>query len=199
MTYEGILQTKSANLICNRCELSKLCQNVIAGVGDERAKYMFVLEQPSGYDDYKGELLAGREGRLFEKMLGMAGVKQHEAYVTYAVKCYSFKREGKARKETAPKAHNIKACKHWLWEEIQHIQPEAIFLMGKLSARSLLNLPTKSPLKDIVGLPISVSYTKAPVVPLFALSYLLYINDYHLARTAKIIRKTINEHATRTS
>lgn len=171
------------------CSLQKMCSNIIPGRGNESCSYMFILEQPSAFDDYQGKILAGRESKMLDKLLLGAGIDRTDIYLTNAVKCFSWTRNGKQKKETDPKAHEINACKRWLWHEIKLLEPDAIFTMGHLPARVLLSLPTKSRLKDIVNNSFKVEYTKAPIVSLYSLSYLLYTNDYNTTKTINSIKR----------
>jgi DNA polymerase len=98
---------------------------------------MFVGEQPGDAEDRKGRPFVGPAGRVFDKALLAAGLERGDAYVTNAVKHFSFEERGKARLHKRPKAGEVKACRPWLQAELDVVRPEALVLLGATAAQSL--------------------------------------------------------------
>ena len=73
------------------CQLCKLCSgrtHIVFGVGNPRAKLMFVGEGPGRDEDLQGEPFVGRAGQLLTDIItkGM-GLKREDVYIANVVKC----------------------------------------------------------------------------------------------------------------
>lgn len=147
---------------CKRCDLSKHCNQIVPGIGPSTSPLLIVLETPDGEDDIFGEPLSGRRGDFFKKILSTAGYTSKEFYITNMVKC----KTNKLQKV------NIVACKHWLWQELQIINPKIVIAMGKTVVELLLR---KKGLKlgDIAGKIQEVDYMSASIIPWYSLNNLL--------------------------
>lgn len=122
---------------CRGCGLYLRATQTVFGEGSERSRIMFVGEQPGDVEDRKGRPFVGPAGRIFDKALLAAGLERGDAYVTNAVKHFSFEERGKARLHKRPKAGEIKACRPWLEAELEVIHPEVLVLLGATAAQSL--------------------------------------------------------------
>ncbi len=98
---------------------------------------MFVGEQPGDQEDLTGRPFVGPAGRLFDEVLGEAGIDRAEAYVTNAVKHFKFKPRGKRRLHEPPNAHEIQHCRWWLDIERKRVQPGLIVALGATALESL--------------------------------------------------------------
>jgi DNA polymerase len=54
------------------------------------------------------------------------------------VKHFKFEERGRRRIHQTPKRFEIDACKPWLGEELEVVQPEALVLLGAVAAKALL-------------------------------------------------------------
>ena len=59
-------------------------------------------------------------------------------YVTNAVKHFKFTQRGKRRIHDKPTRYEINACKPWLREELNVIEPAIVVLLGATAAQALL-------------------------------------------------------------
>jgi uracil-DNA glycosylase family protein len=98
---------------------------------------MFVGEQPGDAEDRDGRPFVGPAGRLLDKAMADAGVDRTRVYVTNAVKHFKFERRGKRRLHKRPNASEIKICRHWLFDEIEAIDPQLIVALGATALQSL--------------------------------------------------------------
>ncbi len=128
---------------CRRCPLYGPATQLVFGEGPEKAKLMFVGEQPGDKEDLAAQPFVGPAGQLFNAALAQAGVDRAQAYITNAVKHFKFKPQGKRRIHDKPNVGEINHCRWWLKREIDLVQPELIVALGATAARSLTgkNIP----------------------------------------------------------
>jgi len=122
---------------CRRCPLWENATQPVPGEGALEARLMFVGEQPGDQEDLTGRPFVGPAGRLFDEVLGEAGIDRNEAYVTNAVKHFKFKPRGKRRLHEPPNSHEIQHCRWWLDIERKRVQPGLIVALGATALESL--------------------------------------------------------------
>ena len=123
---------------CTRCELYKCGTQTVFGEGPLDAKLVFVGEQPGDQEDLAGRPFVGPAGKLFDSLLGEAGVDRSQTYITNAVKHFKFVARGKRRIHSKPDAGEIQACRFWLDLERELVRPRVTVALGATAARSLL-------------------------------------------------------------
>src|SRR5438874_11003478 len=75
---------------CRRCDLWKNATQAVVGEVPRKAPLMLVGEQPGDEEDRAGHRFVGPAGRLLRLLLGEAGIGPAAAFVTNAVKHFSF-------------------------------------------------------------------------------------------------------------
>jgi DNA polymerase len=115
---------------CTRCRLCTSRNCLVFGSGAPDARLLILGEWPEGEDDATGEPFSGEAGVLLEKMLSAIGLKRHEVYTAYVVKCLT--------PEGEPDPDTIKACLPFLTRQIEALGPEIICAMGPLTTQALL-------------------------------------------------------------
>jgi len=123
---------------CTRCPLYRPATQTVFGEGPLTAPLMFVGEQPGDQEDLAGRPFVGPAGQLFDKALEQAGIERAITYVTNAVKHFKFEPRGKRRIHAKPDGPEIEACKWWLGQERELLQPKLTVALGATAARSLL-------------------------------------------------------------
>lgn len=135
--------TSSGNSFdCNECDLRKTCRRPVYGSGNTESAIMFIGEAPGETEDNVSIPFSGLSGRVLRKAVG------NNHYFTNVVKC----RPPNNRK---PTSKEIKACYHWLQEEIETVKPSLIVFLGRTS----YSLHTK--LYDQYGIPYLFFYHPA--------------------------------------
>jgi DNA polymerase len=129
---------KDAARECRGCELYKRATQVVFGEGAKKSRLVLVGEQPGDAEDRAGHPFVGPAGRVLDRALEAAGVDRRTAYVTNAVKHFSFEERGKRRIHKTPRISEMRACRPWLEAEIQSIRPACIVCLGSTAARSML-------------------------------------------------------------
>lgn len=159
-------QLKETVAGCVKCGLCRGRTNTVFGVGDEKAKWLFIGEGPGRNEDLRGEPFVGQAGKLLDNMLLAMGLKRGEnAYIANIVKCRPTDETGKDRPPTAAEAA---ACMPYLERQIALIQPTVLVALGKTAALSLLALDPETPVSKLrgtvhryAGLPLVVTYHPA--------------------------------------
>ena len=117
---------------CQRCSLHQGRRQAVFGVGDERARWLFVGEGPGAEEDQRGEPFVGAAGRLLDQMLRALGLRRGEdVYITNVVKC-------RPPQNRTPTDEECAACAPYLLRQIALIQPTVIVALGRVAAHALL-------------------------------------------------------------
>lgn len=127
---------------CTRCKLCNGRTHIVFGVGNPRARVMFVGEGPGRDEDLQGEPFVGRAGQLLTKMIEAMGFKRAEVYIANVVKC-------RPPENRLPEADEVSTCSPFLYQQIQAIQPQVIVTLGSLAAQTLLK--TKKGITQLRG------------------------------------------------
>jgi uracil-DNA glycosylase len=110
----------------------------VFGEGPEHADVVFVGEQPGDQEDIAGKPFVGPAGRVFDEILGEAGIDRLKVYVTNAVKHFKFEPRGKRRIHSKPNSGEIQACRWWLDKELGILKPKLAVALGATAAQGLL-------------------------------------------------------------
>jgi len=123
---------------CRGCHLWRAATQTVFGEGLKRSRVMLVGEQPGDKEDLAGAPFVGPAGRELDRGLLSAGIARDEAYVTNVVKHFKFEERGRRRIHQTPKRFEVEACKPWLDQEMDVVEPEALVLLGATAAKALL-------------------------------------------------------------
>src|SRR5712691_5108946 len=117
---------------CRRCKLWPGRTHLVFGVGNPKAKLMFIGEGPGRDEDLQGEPFVGRAGQLLTDIItkGM-GFRREDVYIANVIKC----RPPENRTPTLAEAAN---CSSYLDHQIAVIRPEFLCLLGRTAATALL-------------------------------------------------------------
>ena len=135
----GLDGLRAAAAGCRACELWENATQTVFGEGPETARIVFVGEQPGDQEDRKGEPFVGPAGRLLDKALADAGIDRRDAYITNAVKHFSFTPTPKRRIHQTPKPEHLRACRPWLEAEFAVLKPEVVVCLGATAAKALIS------------------------------------------------------------
>jgi len=147
---------------CTRCKLHRGRTNIVFGVGDPRAKLMFVGEGPGADEDAQGEPFVGRAGKKLDEMIAAIGLERNGVYIANIVKC-------RPPNNRDPQPDEVGTCSPFLYEQIDAIRPRVIVTLGSPATKTLLN--TKIGITKLRG--TWQNYAGIPVMPTFHPAYLL--------------------------
>jgi uracil-DNA glycosylase family 4 len=159
-------QLKSVVSTCTKCDLCKTRTQTVFGVGDQKARWLFVGEGPGRNEDFQGLPFVGPAGKLLDNMFIAMGLKRGEnTYIANIVKC---RPTDPSKKDRPPVAEEADACMPYLERQIALINPTVIVALGKTAALALLKLDPATPVGKLRGtvhryadLPLIVTYHPA--------------------------------------
>ena len=148
---------------CRRCKLCTLGRSqIVFGVGNPKARLMFVGEAPGEEEDKRGEPFVGRAGQLLTKIIEAIGLTRDQVYIANVIKC-------RPPGNRNPEGDEVEQCEPFLFRQIDVIQPRVIVPLGKFAAQSLLK--TMDPITKLRGK--QFDYRGAALIPTFHPAYLL--------------------------
>lgn len=148
---------------CRRCRLHGARTQVVFGVGNPRARVVFVGEGPGRDEDLQGEPFVGRAGQLLTDIIekGMK-LSRADVYICNVVKC-------RPPQNRNPEPDEVATCSPFLVRQIELVGPEVLVTLGKFAAHALLS--TDVPITRLRGQ--WQDFRGIPVMPTFHPAYLL--------------------------
>ena len=148
---------ESAVAECDACVLCHQRRQAVVGVGDHKARWMFVGEGPGSEEDKRGEPFVGPSGQLLDKMLAALGLKRGEdVYIANTVKC-------RPPQNRTPSEEEIRTCLPFLERQIALVQPKILVALGLPAIQALLGRRVKLYAErgkrfERNGIPVVVTY-----------------------------------------
>lgn len=147
---------------CTRCRLHERRTNIVFGVGDPRAKLVFVGEGPGADEDAQGIPFVGRAGQLLTQMIENTAKKEgiplvrKDVYICNVVKC-------RPPENRTPEPDEMATCGGFLAQQLEAIRPKAICALGSTAAKYLLQTKEgvtklRGKWHDWRGTPMMVTY-----------------------------------------
>ena len=148
---------------CTRCKLCTLGRTqVVFGIGNPKARLMFVGEAPGEEEDERGEPFVGRSGQLLTKIIEAIGLSRDQVYIANVIKC-------RPPNNRNPEPDEVATCEPFLFRQIDVIKPSVIVPLGKFAAQCLLK--TTDPITRLRGR--RFDYRGTTLIPTFHPAYLL--------------------------
>ncbi|MEE3275834.1 MAG: uracil-DNA glycosylase [Actinomycetota bacterium] len=121
---------------CKACGLSEGRTNVVFGTGSSTAEVMFIGEGPGAREDEQGMPFVGRSGQLLDRLLAEEmGVDRSACYIANVVKC-------RPPDNRDPRADEIEACRPFLRQQVELVDPSVIVTLGNFASKLLLDTET---------------------------------------------------------
>jgi DNA polymerase len=98
----------------------------VPGEGPANAAIMLIGEGPGFHEDRTGRPFVGAAGQFLDELLGLAGLKRDDVFITNIVKC-------RPPGNRDPRSEEIDACKGYLDRQIAIIKPKVIVTLGRHS------------------------------------------------------------------
>ncbi|EKD45836.1 MAG: Phage SPO1 DNA polymerase protein [uncultured bacterium] len=155
---------KKQVIACKLCDLHKTRTNTVFGIGNEKAKVMFIGEAPGANEDLKGEPFVGRAGMLLNSMLRSIGLERTDVYIANILKC-------RPPNNRDPLPQEVKLCTPYLQQQIALIQPKVLIAVGRIAAQFLLN--TMESMSKLRGNTYQYGEQKIPLLVTYHPAYLL--------------------------
>jgi DNA polymerase len=144
---------------CRGCPLCSGRSTIVFGVGNPRARLMFVGEGPGVDEDRQGEPFVGAAGRRLNQWIGRIGLRREDVYIANVVKC-------RPPGNRVPFPDEAKACLPYLMRQIRAIRPEAICTLGATALNHLLGVEeritrARGRWQELEGVPVLPTYHPA--------------------------------------
>jgi DNA polymerase len=111
---------------CPDCDLHRTRTHAVPGEGSPASEVMFVGEGPGFHEDQQGRPFVGPAGRFLDELLGAAGFRRADVYITNVVKC-------RPPGNRDPLPGEIEACRKYLARQIEILRPKLIVTLGRYS------------------------------------------------------------------
>lgn len=160
--HESLEQIRKNLGECQRCKLGATRKSLVFGVGNPKARLVFVGEGPGADEDAQGEPFVGDAGKMLNRIITAMGLTREEVYICNVVKC-------RPPQNRPPEADEVATCSPFLLRQLQSIKPEAIVALGSSAAQALLQ--TKVPISKLRGK--FHDFHGSPLMPTYHPSYLL--------------------------
>jgi uracil-DNA glycosylase family 4 len=160
--HETLEQIRKDMGQCHRCKLGATRKNMVFGVGNPKARLVFVGEAPGADEDAQGEPFVGDAGKMLNRIIAAMGLKREEVYICNVVKC-------RPPQNRPPESDEISACMPYLLRQLASIGPEVIVALGASAAHALLE--TKVPISKLRRK--FHDFHGTPLMPTYHPSYLL--------------------------
>ena len=148
---------------CTRCKLARHRTQIVFGVGNPKARLVFVGEAPGRDEDLQGEPFVGRAGQLLTEIItkGMK-LEREDVYICNVIKC-------RPPENRNPEPDEVASCEPFLVRQLELIGPEVIVALGKFAVQTLLR--EKTPITKLRGR--WYDYHGIRLMPTFHPAYLL--------------------------
>ncbi len=160
--FTNLQMHRDAICECTKCELGSTRTKFVYGVGNPKAKIMFVGEAPGKDEDLQGEPFVGRAGKLLDKIIIAMGFKREDIYIANILKC-------RPPNNRDPQPDEMALCMPYLKEQIRLIKPQFICALGRIAVQGLLD--TNTPLGKLrkqwhrfEGIPLIATYHPAALL-----------------------------------
>jgi uracil-DNA glycosylase family 4 len=112
--------------VCPLCDLSRTRTLAVPGAGPATSKIMFIGEGPGWNEDKQGLPFVGAAGKYLDELLGIAGLRRGDVFITNVVKC-------RPPGNRDPLPDEIAACSGYLDRQIAVIDPVLVVTLGRFS------------------------------------------------------------------
>ncbi len=111
---------------CQKCILAQSRTHAVPGEGPADADIMFIGEAPGFHEDQQGRPFVGAAGRFLEELLASIGMRREEVFIANVIKC-------RPPGNRDPMSDEIEACKPYLEQQIELLQPRMVITLGRFS------------------------------------------------------------------
>ncbi len=116
--------------VCVKCNLAKTRTHVVYGVGNPNADLMFIGEAPGRDEDEQGKPFVGRAGQLLTDIIKAMKLTRDDVYIANVIKC-------RPPENRNPEPDELDACRPYIRQQVEIIQPRVIVTLGKFALQSL--------------------------------------------------------------
>ena len=127
MNRSDLLEEIDASIrSCTACQLHLSRKQAVPGSGPVDAEIMLIGEAPGFHENEQGQPFVGAAGKFLDSMLESIQMNRSSVYITNIIKC-------RPPQNRDPEPEEMQACKGFLEEQIELIQPKVIITLGRFS------------------------------------------------------------------
>lgn len=127
----ALAEVASSISTCMLCRLGKGRTHTVPGIGNPRARLMFIGEAPGRDEDLKGEPFVGRAGQLLTDIIKAMKLSREQVYIANVIKC-------RPPENRNPEPDELDACRPYIRQQIDLIKPKVIVTLGRFALQSTL-------------------------------------------------------------
>ncbi len=147
---------------CRGCPLCSGRRTIVFGVGNPRARLMFVGEGPGEEEDRRGEPFVGAAGRRLTQWIEHVGLARRDVYIANIVKC-------RPPGNRAPLPEEAASCLPYLRRQIRAIRPVVLCTLGAVALNFLLGnndriTRARGTWRELDGIPVLPTYHPAYIL-----------------------------------
>jgi DNA polymerase len=157
-------ELRAAVAACQRCEIHATRTQAVFGVGNPRARWMFIGEAPGAEEDRQGEPFVGRAGQLLTAMIRALGLQREDVYIANVLKC-------RPPGNRDPRPAEAANCRAFLERQVALVDPTLVIAVGRIAAQDLL--ATETPIAKLRGKVHSFGAKGWPLLVTYHPAYLL--------------------------
>ena len=156
---EGLAANRQELGNCQRCGLHQGRQNIVFGVGPDKADVVVIGEAPGRNEDITGEPFVGRAGKLLNRMLESIGLKREAVYISNVIKC-------RPPQNRDPEAMEIASCSPFLHRQLKALEPKVILTVGRFAGQNIVGSEAsmgelRKEIRSMNGIPVVPTYHPA--------------------------------------
>lgn len=129
--YETFEELEKNIQNCSKCKLCNNRTNIVFGVGNRKAKVMFIGEGPGADEDIQGIPFVGKAGKLMDQAFKGIGIDRKDVYIANIVKC-------RPPMNRNPEQGEVNSCLDYLRNQVMLVKPEIIVLLGNIALKAIL-------------------------------------------------------------
>lgn len=111
---------------CTNCDLAKTRTRAVPGEGNPNADIVFIGEGPGFHEDQQARPFVGAAGKFLDELLSSIGLRRSDVFICNVLKC-------RPPGNRDPLPTEIEACKPWLEQQVETINPRMIVTLGRFS------------------------------------------------------------------
>jgi len=144
---------------CGGCALCTGRSTIVFGVGNPRARLLFVGEGPGAEEDRQGEPFVGAAGKRLDQWIARIGLARADVYIANIVKC-------RPPANRVPLPDEAKACMPYLLRQIRAIRPQVLCTLGSTALNYLFGMEeritrVRGQWRELDGIPVLPTYHPA--------------------------------------
>lgn len=137
---------------CKKCLLGYTRIKAVFGMGNEKARIMFIGEGPGYEEDRQGLPFVGKAGKLLDKMMASIDLNREKVYIANVVKCHPMidpSDPDKRGNDRPPTEEEASKCIAYLHSQIKIINPDILCILGATAMKRVLGI--EDPIGSVRG------------------------------------------------